>query len=99
MMLRTLKSIFIDLESIKSNDDLVVEMTEKIMQAAISLAKTKKMNYSRAYSRYLFHKATLKALGGTSNAFDATVRGDDNSKNSLNLLASAAQQHHEENIK
>ena len=105
-MMKTLKSIFAELESIKANDDSMIETTEKIMQAAISLAKLKGVNYSRAYSKYLFHKSTLKALGGTSNAFDASARSSDTGEDPLNLLASAAQQqqqqhhhHHQENIK
>lgn len=89
--------MFADLESIKTNDDLVAETTEKIMDLAVSLAKTKGINCSSLYSKYLFHKSTLRALRGASNAFEAIAKSTEKSEDPLNILASAAQQQQQNN--
>lgn len=96
-MLKTLRTMFADLESIKTNDDLVAETTEKIMDLAVSLAKTKGINCSSLYSKYLFHKSTLRALRGASNAFEAIAKSTEKSEDPLNILASAAQQQQQNN--
>lgn len=95
-MAKTLKLMLAELESIKASDRTIDETTESIMTLATALAKTRGINYTPYNSKYLFHKNTLKALRGTSNAFDATARGTESIEDPLNVLANAAQQQNEE---
>ena len=95
-MARILRLMSAELESIKASDRTIDETTESIMALATALAKARGINYTSYNSRYLFHKNTLKALRGTSNAFDATARGTESTEDPLGVLANAAQQQNEE---